>query len=295
MGKGDFMTPKAIANRIKAKGLQKLRWYCQMCEMMLFAENTQKYISSFSQQFHDAFMKLLSTRYGTRKVHANLVYQEYISDKQHLHMNATQWISLTAYCKYLGKEGLCEVEETEKGWMIRWIDRSPEALARQEAVLKKMRAEKSDEEREKRMLEEQISKAQAASGASATDAVDEATAEESDGLKRDSQEQPIKLQLGASLTKAAPKKFEVKKINVLASASKKTNAPTAPAASAAAGSTTRGPSPEQSKSSAQAAPAAPAAAKPMSALERVLQSGMSAGRKRAGDAPAGQADKRARW
>ena len=32
MGKNDFLTPKAIANRIKAKGLQKLRWYCQMCQ-----------------------------------------------------------------------------------------------------------------------------------------------------------------------------------------------------------------------------------------------------------------------
>lgn len=30
--KGGFLTPKAIANRIKAKGLQKLRWYCQMCQ-----------------------------------------------------------------------------------------------------------------------------------------------------------------------------------------------------------------------------------------------------------------------
>jgi hypothetical protein len=26
----DFLTPKAIGNRIKAKGLQKLRWYCQV-------------------------------------------------------------------------------------------------------------------------------------------------------------------------------------------------------------------------------------------------------------------------
>ena len=30
--KAGFLTPKAIANRIKAKGLQKLRWYCQMCQ-----------------------------------------------------------------------------------------------------------------------------------------------------------------------------------------------------------------------------------------------------------------------
>lgn len=33
MGKnGGFLTPKAISNRIKAKGLQKLRWYCQACQ-----------------------------------------------------------------------------------------------------------------------------------------------------------------------------------------------------------------------------------------------------------------------
>ena len=30
--KAGFLTPKAISNRIKAKGLQKLRWYCQMCQ-----------------------------------------------------------------------------------------------------------------------------------------------------------------------------------------------------------------------------------------------------------------------
>lgn len=30
--KGGFLTPKAISNRIKAKGLQKLRWFCQMCQ-----------------------------------------------------------------------------------------------------------------------------------------------------------------------------------------------------------------------------------------------------------------------
>ncbi len=32
MPKHGWLTPKAIGNRIKAKGLQKLRWYCQMCQ-----------------------------------------------------------------------------------------------------------------------------------------------------------------------------------------------------------------------------------------------------------------------
>ena len=40
MGKdGGFLTPKAIGNRIKAKGLQKLRWYCQMCQKQCRDEN----------------------------------------------------------------------------------------------------------------------------------------------------------------------------------------------------------------------------------------------------------------
>lgn len=32
MPKHEAMTPKAVANKIKSKGLQKLRWYCQMCQ-----------------------------------------------------------------------------------------------------------------------------------------------------------------------------------------------------------------------------------------------------------------------
>ena len=37
--KGGFLTPKAVANRIKAKGLQKLRWFCQMCQKQCRDEN----------------------------------------------------------------------------------------------------------------------------------------------------------------------------------------------------------------------------------------------------------------
>lgn len=32
MGKAEVGTPKWIGNKIKAKGLQKLRWYCQVCD-----------------------------------------------------------------------------------------------------------------------------------------------------------------------------------------------------------------------------------------------------------------------
>ena len=39
MGKNEFLTPKAIANQIIAKGLQKLWWYCQMCQKQCRNEN----------------------------------------------------------------------------------------------------------------------------------------------------------------------------------------------------------------------------------------------------------------
>uniref|UniRef100_A0A453DZZ0 KIN17 C2H2-type zinc finger domain-containing protein n=3 Tax=Aegilops tauschii TaxID=37682 RepID=A0A453DZZ0_AEGTS len=48
MGKSDL---KTMANRMKARGLQKLRWYCQMCEKQCRDENGFKcHCSSESHQ-----------------------------------------------------------------------------------------------------------------------------------------------------------------------------------------------------------------------------------------------------
>ena len=51
----------------------------------------------------------------TKRVFANAVYQEYIRDKNHVHMNSTKWVTLSGYCKYLGSSGQCKIDETEKG------------------------------------------------------------------------------------------------------------------------------------------------------------------------------------
>jgi hypothetical protein len=66
------------------------------------------------------------------------VYQEYIADKGHLHMNATRWVTLTEFAKHLGRTGVARVDETEKGWFIAWIDNSPQALAKQARSFKLM-------------------------------------------------------------------------------------------------------------------------------------------------------------
>ncbi|KAJ3410630.1 hypothetical protein HDV05_003521 [Chytridiales sp. JEL 0842] len=126
----------------------------------------------------------------------NMVYQEYISDRNHIHMNATRWNSLTEFAHYLAREGICEVDETEKGLFISWIDKRPETLARQEAAAKKDKLEKSDEDREARLLAEQIEKAQSSTSTNETVYTE---------LKRDSTEEPIKLKL--QLAPSAAKGF----------------------------------------------------------------------------------------
>ena len=105
-------------------------------------------------------MKLLRTAHGEKKTDLNRFYQEYIGDKEHIHMNATKWPSLTEFAKYLGREGICRVEEDDKGIHVSWIDNSPENLRRQDAVRKKERQDRGDEEREQALIKEQVKRAQ---------------------------------------------------------------------------------------------------------------------------------------
>ncbi|XP_063164522.1 DNA/RNA-binding protein KIN17 [Candoia aspera] len=177
MGKTDFLSPKAIANRIKSKGLQKLRWYCQMCQkqcrdengfkchcmseshqrqLLLASENPQQFMDYFSEEFRNDFLELLRRRFGTKRVHNNIVYNEYISHREHIHMNATQWETLTDFTKWLGREGLCKVDETPKGWYIQYIDRDPETIRRQQEQEKKKKQDLDDEEKTAKFIEQQV-------------------------------------------------------------------------------------------------------------------------------------------
>ncbi|ETI23572.1 hypothetical protein G647_05374 [Cladophialophora carrionii CBS 160.54] len=232
MPRAEVGSTKYIANQMKAKGLQRLRWYCQACQrqmrdengfkchvaseshvrqMQLIGEDPRKAIRDFSNQFLKDFIQLLRTGHGEKKVNVNHFYQEYISNKEHIHMNATRWNSLTEFAKYLGREGICRVDEDEKNearggasaLMISWIDNSPEALRRQEAIRKKERQDRGDEEREQRMIQEQIRKAKGQSRVAEDDADDDevpddqAQAEgENQGIKRKDGEK-IVLNFGA--------------------------------------------------------------------------------------------------
>ncbi|KAI0683259.1 domain of Kin17 curved DNA-binding protein-domain-containing protein [Cytidiella melzeri] len=210
MPRAEVGTPKYIANQMKSKGLQRLRWYCQVCskqcrdengfkchaqseahlrQMLVVGENAGRHISDFSSQFQSEFVHLLSRRFGTTRVKANNVYQEYIQDKNHLHMNATRWVTLTEFIKHLGRTGVARVDETEKGWFIAWIDNSPKALAKQEASMKKERLTTSDEQRERMLIAEQIERAQAEAGGSGSS--ESPPPPEEAGLKRDEGEKLV--------------------------------------------------------------------------------------------------------
>lgn len=177
MPKHEPMTAKAIGKRIKSKGLQKLKFYCQMCDkqcrdangfkchttseshqrqLLLFAENPNKFLDEFSRDFLRDFLLLLRTRFGTRRVHVNEVYQEHIKDRNHIHMNSTRWHTLTGFAQWLGRKGICTVDESEKGWFIAYIPRDPETMKRQGDASRNKKIEKDHEERMAQIIQQQI-------------------------------------------------------------------------------------------------------------------------------------------
>ncbi|EWC45070.1 hypothetical protein DRE_06209 [Drechslerella stenobrocha 248] len=180
MPRAEVGTTKYLDNKLKSKGLQRLRWYCQVCErqmrdengfkchtqseshlrqILIVGEDPKRAINKYSSDFQHDFLQLLRSGHGEKQVQANHFYQDYIHNKEHIHMNATKWSSLSEFVKFLGREGICRVEENEKGLFISYIDRSPEALARQEAIRRKERQDRGDEEREQRLIREQIERA----------------------------------------------------------------------------------------------------------------------------------------
>ncbi|KAI0540518.1 domain of Kin17 curved DNA-binding protein-domain-containing protein [Xylaria digitata] len=178
---------RQLDKRMKAKGLGRLRWYCTPCEKQCRDENAfkqhtlseghvrtiqatfdgsiDKTINKFSAQFQSDFLKLLRTSHGEKSVHANRFYQTYIVERNHVHLNATRWRSLTEFTKFLGREGLCRVEEKEDGegggggLYIAYIDRSPASISRQEALGRIEKQEATSAKIEAQILKQQIERA----------------------------------------------------------------------------------------------------------------------------------------
>lgn len=171
---------KAVAKSIKAKGLQRLKWYCQMCEkqcrdangfknhcsteghlqqMKLFRGASTSIIDQYTNEFVNGFMTLLQQKGSHNKCKANAIYQEYIADRRHVHMNATIFDTLTSFVNYLDQKQLVRTAQDEKGeWWLTYVDPHVEAMrnAREENIKKRKRVEQVDEERELEHLQKEI-------------------------------------------------------------------------------------------------------------------------------------------
>ncbi|CAH2355609.1 zinc finger protein Rts2p [[Candida] railenensis] len=181
--KAEFGTAKYQSKQLKISGLQKLKFYCQLCNKQcrdangfknhlsspshlgklsqVSSDPNEDVISKYSEQFTSDFLRLLKMTHGTKKINANRYYQEYISnDRNHIHMNATKWSSLTQFIKFLGTKGHVRVEndnqDDELSFTIALIDRSPEAVKRQEELMKKKRNVRGDEEVTMKILRKQM-------------------------------------------------------------------------------------------------------------------------------------------
>ncbi|MCD7460317.1 DNA/RNA-binding protein kin17 [Datura stramonium] len=232
MGKNDFLTPKAIANRIKAKGLQKLRWYCQMCQkqcrdengfkchcmseshqrqMEIFGQNPNRIVGGYSEEFENLFLEHMKRSHRFSRVAATVVYNEYIADRHHVHMNSTQWATLTEFVKYLGKTGKCKVEETPKGWFITYIDRDSETLFKEKMKNKRIRADLADEEKQEREIKKQRERAEQLMGAGNMDGTEQQLELQPKTLEKSETDQKIKLTLGSTSRSTVKEKAESSK------------------------------------------------------------------------------------
>ncbi|KAK4353714.1 hypothetical protein RND71_025908 [Anisodus tanguticus] len=219
MGKNDFLTPKAIANRIKAKGLQKLRWYCQMCQkqcrdengfkchcmseshqrqMEIFGQNPNRIVGGYSEEFESQFLEHMKRSHRFSRIAATVVYNEYIADRHHVHMNSTEWATLTEFVKYLGKTGKCKVEETPKGWFITYIDRDSETLFKEKMKNKRIRADLADEEKQEREIKKQRERAEQLMGSGNIDGTEQQLELQPKPLEKSETDQKIKLTLGST-------------------------------------------------------------------------------------------------
>ncbi|KAL5116532.1 hypothetical protein ACEQ8H_005528 [Pleosporales sp. CAS-2024a] len=182
MPKAEAGSTKWVANKMKSVGLQRLRWWCEPCQkqcrdangfkchvqseahvrqMSVVGADPKKFINQYSNEFQRDFIALLRTAHGEKFIGANKFYNTYIAHKEHVHMNATKWSSLTEFTKYLGREGICHVKEDEKdGLMIAWKDTSAAAITRREEIAAQEAAEARSGASEDKILKKMAKRAQ---------------------------------------------------------------------------------------------------------------------------------------
>ncbi|AQZ11928.1 RTS2 (YOR077W) [Zygosaccharomyces parabailii] len=185
MAKAEFGTAKYASKQLKARGLQKLRFYCQVCHKQCRDDNgfqshikspshvrkisnvSQSDIDEYTKQFEAEFLRMLRLTHGEKKIEANKFYNEFIQDKNHTHMNATRFTSLTRFIQHLGKASKIRVHGIEDPkWenddadmghlLISYIDYSQESAIRNQRLAELERNEPRAQEVKTILLQRQI-------------------------------------------------------------------------------------------------------------------------------------------
>ena len=125
---GDYDSAKYWAKQGVRRGLQKTRYYCQICQrqckdangfqshnkspshLRKISQVTAEDAKRYNDQFEKGFLQLLMQRHGEKWIDANKVYNEYVQDRDHIHMNATMHRSLTQFVRQLGRAGKVDVD-----------------------------------------------------------------------------------------------------------------------------------------------------------------------------------------
>ncbi|KAK8461733.1 hypothetical protein SEVIR_1G088400v4 [Setaria viridis] len=128
--------------------------------MQVFGMAPERVVEGFSEEFLETFLALIRRAHRHSRVAATVVYNEYIADRHHVHMNSTRWATLTEFVKFLGREGYCKVEDTPKGWFMTYIDRDSEQAVKARLKRKRIKSDMAEDERQERMIARQIERAQ---------------------------------------------------------------------------------------------------------------------------------------
>jgi DNA/RNA-binding protein KIN17 len=92
MGKAEVGSTKYLSNQMRRKGLQKLKWWCELCSKQCFddngfklhcqseshmrnalsaGQNFRQAQDDFSDGFVKNFLQLLKTGHGEKEIHIN--------------------------------------------------------------------------------------------------------------------------------------------------------------------------------------------------------------------------------
>lgn len=175
--------------------------------MEVFGQNPHRIVDGYSEEFETTFLEHMKQSHRFSRIAATVLYNEYIADRHHVHMNSTQWATLTEFVKYLGRTGKCKIEDTPKGWFMTYIDRDSETLFKEKMKNKRARADIEDEERQEREIQRQIELAEQVMAPPREDkSVEMKPLVKSEGGEK------IKLTLGTSSTKEKASSSKLAKI-----------------------------------------------------------------------------------